>query len=325
MRPDPHSSNDKSAFVQGFSDPASCRLCPRRCGADRRGLPPGAGVCGMGADAYVSRAALHMWEEPCLSGCRGSGAVFFAGCNLGCVFCQNRLISHPAPGSLPPGRPVSPEHLAEIFLRLQERQKAHNINLVPPSHFVPAIAEALKLARRQGLRLPVIYNSGGYDLPQALRLLDGLVDIYLPDFKYWSSELAALYSKAPDYPEVARAALGEMFAQAASPRFDREGMMVSGVMVRLLLLPGCLKDAEAVLDYLFAQYGNRIFYSIMNQYTPVASPALEAFPGLCRPVKDNEYEALLDYAQALGIENAFIQEGGAVSESFIPDFNDSGL
>lgn len=313
-----------SNLAKSIEDPRGCRLCPRACGADRSRPERSDGFCRAGSQIYVARAAAHFWEEPCLSGQRGSGTVFFSGCSLGCVFCQNREISRPSPGRPLPGKPVSPGRLAEIFLELQERG-VHNINLVTPSHFAPQIAAALRQARRLGLILPVVYNSGGYDRPETLALLDGQVNIYLPDFKYWSGELAGRYSKAPDYPAAARQAIAEMYRQVGPPRFDSQGMMTGGLMVRLLLLPGCLEDAKAVLSYLFSTYANGIFYSVMNQYTPPPSADLAPYPELSRPVASWEYEALLDYAEELGIENAFIQEGGAVSESFIPAFDGSGL
>ena len=313
-----------SKKTAAFSPPAHCRLCPRSCGADRRRAAVSSGFCRMGADLYIARAALHFWEEPCISGKNGSGTVFFTGCNLGCVYCQNQGISHFSPPLSPPGKAVSIQRLTEIFLELQE-QGAHNINLVTPSHYIPWIACSLSLAKDRGLHLPVVYNSSGYDSPEALAALEGLIQIYLPDFKYWSGQLAARYSGAPDYPAAARAAISEMVRQAGPPSFDSQGIMKRGVMVRLLLLPGCLEDAKTVLSYLYTAYGNRIYYSIMNQYTPPSSSALKAFPELCRPVPPAEYEALLDYAEALGIENAFIQEGGTVSESFIPAFDGSGV
>lgn len=293
----------------------NCRLCPRNCGVNR--LEGQRGFCGADAKIRAARAALHMWEEPCISGREGSGALFFSGCSLGCVFCQNRSISRGERG-----KEVSPERLAEIMLNLQE-QKANNINLVTAGHYVPQVGAALALAREQGLCLPVVYNSSGYEKPETLHLLEGLVDIYLPDFKYMSPELAASCSRAPDYPEIAKAALEEMVRQAGSPRFDERGMMTGGVIVRHLLLPGHVADSKKVVEYLYGTYGNRIYISLMNQYTPM--PAVAGDPLLSRKVTKREYSRLVDYALSLGLEQGFIQEGETAKESFIPEFDGEGV
>ncbi len=294
----------------------SCRLCPRECGADR--LSGQAGACGaVGDQIRVARAALHFWEEPCLSGSDGSGAVFFSFCPLKCVYCQNRAISR---GDA--GKNISIERLAEIFLELQA-QKAHNINLVTPTHYVPQIVLALQEAKRQGLAIPVVCNCGGYEKPETLRLLDGLVDIYLPDFKYLSSETAGRYSGAPDYPERAKEALAEMVRQTGEPVFDIHGIMQKGVIVRHLLLPGKLQEAKDVVRYLYQTYGDRIYLSLMSQFTPLENVA--GWPELNRTVTEEEYNDLVDYALNLGVENGFIQEGGAADESFIPQFDCEGV
>ena len=292
-----------------------CRLCPRNCGADR--LSGKKGYCGAGAEILVARAALHMWEEPCISGSEGSGAVFFSGCSLGCVFCQNRSISRGERGEK-----ISAERLAQIMLELQD-QKANNINLVTAGHFVPQIAAALALAKEQGLRIPVVYNSSGYEKAETLGMLSGLVDVYLPDFKYMDPELAAAYSRAPDYVETAKAALREMVSQAGLPAFDERGMVTRGVIVRHLLLPGHVADSRRVVEYLFKTYGNRIYISLMNQYTPI--PAVAADPLLSRKVTKREYDRLVDYALSLGVEQGFIQEGETAKESFIPEFDGEGV
>lgn len=288
-----------------------CNLCPRKCNADRaRGQ---IGYCGAGGMVTAARVSLHMWEEPCISGKGGSGTVFFSGCNLRCVFCQNREI---ATGEK--GIEISTQRLAEIFLEQQSRG-AENINLVTPGHFADKIKEALALAKEQGLALPVVYNTSSYELPETLRQMEGLVDIYLADFKYMSSERSARYSHAPDYAEYAKEALAEMVRQTGAPEFhDGTGMMQKGVIVRHLLMPGGLKDAKAVLRYLYRTYGNRIYFSIMNQYTPVNIP--EEYREINRRVSDREYNDLIRYAISLGIENGYIQEDGAAEESFIPDF-----
>ena len=306
-------------------NPSACTLCPRECGADR--LHGVHGRCGCDSDIYVARAALHMWEEPCISGERGSGTVFFSGCPLGCVFCQNSNIANAKVG-----KRISVERLSEIFLEQQERG-ANNINLVTPTHYIPQIAEALDLSRQQGMKLPVVYNSGGYEKVEALKLLDGLVDVYLPDMKYMSSELAKKYSKAADYPEIAKGALAEMFRQVGKPVFEPEIsatdddslIMKRGMIVRHLVLPGCTEDSKAVVKYLYDTYGDDIYLSIMSQYTPMPEllpgGRLNApYPELGRCVTKREYDAVVDYAIDLGVENAFIQEGDVAKDSFIPDF-----
>lgn len=292
-----------------------CRLCPRRCGVNRR--EGQRGRCGMTDRIQAARAALHMWEEPCISGEEGSGTVFFSGCALGCVYCQNHEI---AVGDA--GKEISLDRLTEIFLELQEKH-ANNINLVTAGHFVPQVIYSLERARQQGLTIPVVYNTGGYETVETLRMLDGLVDIYLPDLKYMSPELAKRYSGAPDYFEVASAALAEMVRQAGEPVFDEEGRMKKGVIVRHLLLPGCLEDSKKVIRYLYDTYGDTVFISMMNQYTPL--PHVAAWPELNRRVTAKEYDRLVDYAIELGVENGFIQEGETASESFIPAFELEGI
>ena len=293
----------------------NCTLCPRKCGANRNSGK--AGACHVDAQMRVARAALHFWEEPCIAGEEGSGAVFFAGCTLGCVFCQNTEISRGQAGES-----VSVEQLAEIFLKLQE-QGANNINLVTAGHYVPAVTESLRRAKDMGLMVPVVYNSSGYELPETLRLLEGLVDIYLPDLKYMDGQLAGKYSRAQDYPDVAKAALAEMVRQCPVCEFDERGMMKKGVIVRHLLLPGHVRDSKAVLKYLHETYQEQIYISIMSQYTPM--PQMAKYPELNRRVTKREYSRLLDYAIELGIENGFFQEGDPVGESFIPAFNGEGV
>lgn len=288
-----------------------CRLCPRNCGADRW---KGKGYCGAGAEMKIARAALHMWEEPCISGKEGSGAIFFTGCSLGCDYCQNRSISRGERG-----KAVTVEELAEIMIRLQE-QNANNINLVTAGHYAPQTAEALSLAKEKGLQIPVVYNSSGYEKPETLRLLSGLVDVYLPDFKYLSPELSRKYSRAEDYGKRVKEALKEMLRQTGSPRFDERGMIERGVIVRHLLLPGHVEESKRVVEYLYKTYGNQIYISIMNQYTPM--PAMSGDPLLSRRVTKREYERLVDYAVSLGVEQGFIQEGDTAKESFIPEFYD---
>ncbi len=292
-----------------------CTLCPRVCGVDR--FAGQKGYCRADSRLMVARAALHMWEEPCISGEEGSGAVFFSGCSMGCIFCQNQNI---AAGEV--GKQITIERLAEIFLELQG-QGVNNINLVTAGHYVPQAAEALREAKKLGLKLPIVYNSSGYEKPQALKMLEGLVDIYLPDFKYMDTEIAKAYSHAPDYPQAAKRALAEMVRQAGEAEFDERGMMRRGVIVRHLLLPGHLADSKKVVRYLYETYGDRIYISMMNQYTPMPQVAQDRLLG--RRVKKREYEALLDYAIALGVENGFFQEGATAKESFIPEFDCEGV
>ena len=292
-----------------------CRLCPRNCGVDRLGGQRG--YCRVGAQLLVARAALHMWEEPCISGEEGSGTVFFSGCSLGCKFCQNREISGGKRG-----KEISVERLADIFLRLQG-QGANNINLVTAGHYLPQTAAALRIAKTKGLAIPVVYNSSGYEKRESLKWLEGLVDIYLPDFKYMDGELAKKYSNAQDYPEAAKTALQEMVRQTVSAQFDERGRIRRGVIVRHLLLPGHVSDSKKVVEYLYNTYGNQIYISLMNQYTPM--PAMEQDPLLSRKVTAREYGRLVDYALSLGLENGFLQEGETAKESFIPAFNGEGV
>ncbi len=299
-----------------------CLRCPRLCRADRKNGR--AGFCGVaGEGILVARAALHMWEEPCISGKSGSGAVFFMGCNLRCVYCQNYSIANlkeRAQENM--ARSISCGRLSEIFLELQG-QEAENINLVTPTHYTPEIATAIRQAREHGLHIPIVYNCGGYENVETLRMLDGIVDIYLTDFKYMEPETAARYSRAPDYPEVAKAALAEMVRQTGNVCFDDRGMMKKGVIVRHLLLPGHVKNAKEVVKYIYETYGSRVYLSLMNQYTPL--PQVADYPEINRKVTRREYERLISYAVSLGVENGFIQEGGTVGESFIPAFDGRGV
>ena len=292
-----------------------CTLCPRMCRVDRTAGQKG--YCRSGSKLTAARAALHFWEEPCISGERGSGAIFFSGCNLGCVFCQNRTISRGEAGE-----EIGVERLSEIFFELREKG-AQNINLVTPTHFTPLIREALVLAKTRGFNLPVVYNCGGYERVETLRTLEGLVDIYLPDFKYLSCLTAQNYSFAPDYPEAAKRAIAEMFRQTGLPVFEESGRMKKGLIVRHLTLPGQLEDSKKILKELYQTYGNQIYYSIMNQFTPLAG--LEHYPELNRTISSEEYEELIDFAVELGIENGFVQEGGTAEESFIPAFDGEGI
>lgn len=253
-----------------------------------------------------------MWEEPPISGTNGSGTVFFTGCPLHCVFCQNHNIADGTNGVA-----ITVDELSAIFLKLQEIG-AHNINLVTATHFVPDVVSAINKAKENGLVIPIVYNTSGYETVETLGMLDGIVDVYLPDFKYVSAKLSSKYSNAKDYFDVASKALSEMFRQVGTPQFDGD-LIKKGVVVRHLILPGCTDDSKAVLDYLYRTYGDDIFISIMNQYTPL-SAQLARYPELDRTLTDAEYDEVVDFAVELGITNAFVQEGAAAQESFIPDF-----
>lgn len=292
-----------------------CTLCPRECHVDRTNGK--IGYCRETDVLVVARAALHMWEEPCISGEEGSGTVFFSGCAMGCVYCQNHNI---AAGKA--GKRITIERLSDIFLELQAKG-ANNINLVTPSHYVPQIIEAIDLARERELKLPIVYNCSGYEKVETLRLLEGYVDIYLPDFKYMDPEPALKYSNCRDYFEIACEAIREMVKQAGQPEFDHRGIMKKGVIVRHLTLPGYLEDSKKIIKYLYEAYGDTIYISIMNQYTPLA--AVERYPEINRRISEEEYEELVEYAIDLGVENGFIQEGQTATESFIPEFNEEGV
>lgn len=308
----------------------ACELCPRHCNVERNYGQQG--YCGMGSEVTVARVAPHFWEEPCISGENGSGTVFFSGCNLRCVYCQNHKI---AAGRT--GQRMSSEELSAAFLSLQE-QGCHNINLVTPSHFVPQIRQALQQTK---LRIPVVYNTSSYECAQTLRQMEGLVDIYLADLKYLDQGLSGKYSHAEDYPETAKAAIAEMVRQTGGITYVRAlqgteqtsgqketipnateypdgALMVRGVIVRHLLLPGQVEEAKRVLRYLYETYGDMIAVSILNQYTPL--PHVAAYPELNRKVTDEEYEEVVEFALELGIGHGFLQEGQAASESFIPEF-----
>lgn len=294
----------------------NCILCPRNCNANRKAGKTGA--CMVSGKLKVARAALHFWEEPCISGESGSGAVFFSGCALHCVFCQNDKISRGKAG-----KEIEKERLVQIFLELQEKG-ANNINLVTPGQYVPHIIWAVEQARNEGLKLPIVYNTSSYEKVDTIKMLEGIVDIYLPDFKYMDSVLAQKYSHAMDYPEIAKAAIAEMVRQQPEPVFDDETeLMEKGVIVRQLLLPGLLEDAKAIVRYLYETYGDSIYLSLMSQFTPL--PNVEGFPELNRKVTEKEYDEYVDYAIDLGVDKGFIQEGDVAEESFIPDFDCEGV
>ena len=292
-----------------------CLLCPRKCGINRSNGQTG--VCGVSAEIKAARAALHYWEEPCISGKKGSGAVFFSGCSLHCVFCQNREISDGKEGKV-----ISKERLSDIFIELVDKG-ANNINLVTPGQYIPDIVWAVNDAKSRGMKLPIIYNTSGYENVTELKLLEGIVDVYLPDFKYMDSTLSAMYSRAKDYPSVAKQALSEMVRQQPDVVIDdATGLIQKGVIVRQLLLPGHVNDAKAVLKYLYDTYHDHVYISMMSQFTPIA---LKDYPEINRTVTRREYERLVDYALEIGITNAFIQEGDVAKDSFIPAFDCEGV
>lgn len=290
-----------------------CTLCPRACGADRTKTR---GLCGADSRVEAARASLHRWEEPPISGENGSGTVFFSHCPLGCVFCQNRQISS-RDGY---GKVLSPADLSQTFLSLQA-QGAHNINLVTGAHYVPQIIEALTLAKRDGLAIPIVYNSSGYESVSTLRLLDGYIDIYLPDYKYYSSYYAARYSHAADYRETAVDAITEMVRQTGVPQFDADGLLTRGTVIRHLMLPGLAGDTAQVLRDIAARFGGRVLVSLMRQYTPFG---MQDWPELDRTISEEEYADACALFEELGL-GGFFQQGESVSESFIPAFDGTGL
>lgn len=289
-----------------------CELCPRKCGVNRSSGE--VGFCGADDKIKIARAALHFWEEPCISGEKGSGTVFFSCCNMKCVFCQNYGIS-----TENKGKNITIDELAAAFLALQKKG-ANNINLVTPTHYVPQIINALDIAKKDGLELPVVYNSGGYESAETINLLSGYVDVYMPDMKYFTDKFAIKYSKAPGYFETAKSAISEMYKQVGKPVFDDDGMMKRGVIVRHMMMPGFLSETKKILDYLHDEYGEDIYISLMSQYTPM--PNVKDIPKLNRRIDMKQYETMVDYCVKIGIKNAFIQEGSSAAESFIPEFSE---
>ena len=292
----------------------SCHLCPRKCAAQRTNSS--SGFCHENAHMRVALADLHHWEEPPISGTHGSGAVFFSGCNLRCVFCQNWQISQDGLGNS-----VSVENLAAIFISLQNKG-AHNINLVSGSHFTPSLAEAISLARRNGLVVPVIWNSNGYESVSSLQMLEGLVDVYLPDLKYYDDELAVRYSGAPSYFTTASTAITEMFRQVGAPAIDG-GLIQKGLIIRHLMLPGYLSDTKKVLDWIATHLPKTVYVSLMAQYIPMHQAA--HYPEINRRLSQRQYDKALAYLLDLGLENGYIQELSAADQGYIPDFNLSGI
>lgn len=291
-----------------------CNLCPRNCLIDRTKT---LGYCKATDKVKVARSALHYFEEPSISGTNGSGTIFFSNCNLKCCYCQNKEISTDGFG-----KEVSIERLSEMMLELEEKH-ANNINLVTPTHYVPSIIEAIKIARSKGLSIPIVYNTSGYESVETLKLLDGYIDIYLTDFKYFNDKLGKDLSKCSNYFEVASKALEEMYRQTGKNKFNDNGLMTKGIIVRCLVLPTKSDDTKKIINYLYKKYQDNIYLSIMNQYTPVNN--IKEYPFLNKTVSEDEYNDIIDYAIDLGIKNAYMQEGGTCSESFIPSFDLEGV
>ncbi len=290
-----------------------CMLCPKKCSVNRNCGE--VGFCKSGNKIKIAKAYLHMWEEPCISGNNGSGTIFFSNCNLKCVFCQNYYISREDNGV-----EISIDRFSEICLDLQE-QGALNINLVTPTHYVPLIIEGIKLAKSRGLVIPIVYNSSGYESVETIKMLEGIVDVYLPDFKYYSDKYAIKYSCCNDYFKYASDALAEMVKQQPKCIFDNDGNITSGVIVRHLLLPNMEEDSKKIIKYLYDKYKDNIFISIMNQYTPIRECK---YSELNKKVDNDVYNSVIDYAWNIGVRNAFVQDGDSQSESFIPKWDFKG-
>lgn len=297
-----------------ITDMSHCLLCPRNCGADRR---KSIGYCNSSDKIKAALASIHMWEEPPISGTRGSGTVFFTGCSLRCVFCQNYDISQEDNGI-----EITTERLSDIFIE-QQMRNVHNINLVSAGHFIPQVVEALNIAKKKGLKIPVVYNSGGYEKVEALKLLEGLVDIYLPDIKFFSPEISKKYASCENYFEYASKAVKEMFRQTGGLQLDDSGIMKKGMIIRLLILPGCRKDSEKILDFIKESFGNDVYVSLLNQYTPMYK-ALK-FKELNRRLTSFEYQKVTDYFLDIGLENGFVQEKSSAQKAYTPIFDHSGL
>ena len=289
--------------------PSGCMQCPRQCGCNREET---IGFCTQSNTFRIARAAPHFWEEPAISGRSGSGTIFFCGCNLRCCYCQNSALLDAKAGIA-----VTPMQLMALMLSLQDAG-VHNINLVTASHYTEQLIPLLQAVRSHGLEIPVVWNSSAYESVESLRLLDGLVNIYLPDFKYSSKTTAADYSHAPDYPDAALHAIEEMLRQVGPPQYDENGLMIKGVQIRHLVLPGHAMESRRALWMLQNRFGNTFGISIMNQYTPM--PQTAGHPKLSRTVSEKEYDSVIRYALQIGLDRALIQEQSAASQSFIPDF-----
>lgn len=291
-----------------------CNKCPRQCGVNREN---NLGFCGVLQQPKVAKAFLHMWEEPCISGTMGSGTVFFSGCNLKCIYCQNYEISQNNYGKI-----ISIERLQEIFIELINKG-AHNINLVNPSHYTDAISQALRSLKKQGkLNVPVVYNTNGYDLVDTLKEMEGLVDVYLPDIKYFNDETALNYSRASNYPEVSKKAILEMFRQVGSPILDG-GLIKRGLIIRHLILPGHTAESIKILDWISENLPKSVYVSLMSQYTPYYKA--DKHPEINRPITRHEYEKVVNHLYKLGLEEGYVQERQSADTQYIPNFNLEGV
>lgn len=290
---------------------SNCNLCPRKCGVNR--LKGQLGFCKASKEIKIAKVSLHLWEEPCISGSKGSGTIFFSNCNLSCVFCQNHEIS-----SSGAGVEISILRLSEIFLEQQEKG-AHNINLVTPTHYVPQIIEALRLSKAKGLTIPILYNSNGYDSIDTIKSLKNYVDVYLPDLKYFDNKYSEKYSSAPNYFSFAKAAISEMVDQVGEAKFNQDGIIEKGVIIRHLMLPGLLFDSKKIIDFIYTKFGDLIYFSLMNQYTPMHKA--KEYKELNKVLNSEHYDSLIDYCLKLGLTNGFIQDSGTSSEVYVPDFN----
>lgn len=303
-----------------------CKLCIRNCKVNRHDNK--IGFCKASNKVMIAKASLHLWEEPPISIGKGSGAVFFSHCNFKCVFCQNYNISQDNKmhkndcSSSVTGKEVSIERLSEIFLELQKKG-ANNINLVTPTHYVPQIIRAIDIAKSNGLNLPILYNTNSYDSIETIKALDGYIDVYLPDFKYFDDKYALKYSSATNYSKNAIKVIDEMIRQTGSPKFDSMGRIIKGVIVRHLMLPGLLFDSKKVIDLLYNRYGDNIYISIMNQYVPMFNAY--KYPEINKPLNPKHYDSLVNYAAELGVKNGFIQEEGSNTDKYTPDFNLEGV
>lgn len=287
-----------------------CNICPLKCGVNRNKY---SGRCGASKDVEIALASLHYFEEPCISGKNGSGTVFFSNCNLKCVYCQNYKISH-----LGFGKKISVSHLADIFLS-QQKKGANNINLVTPTMYVPHIISAIKIAKQKGLNIPIIYNSSGYESIDTIKSLNGYIDVYLPDFKYYFSDIAKKYSNVENYFEIASSAILEMYNQVGDPVFDEKGLIKRGMIIRHMILPNNVENSKMVLKWIKENLSNKVYISVMAQYFPTYK-AYE-YPEINRKITEEELDLVWDYASSLGFENGFIQELGEHEEEYVPDFD----
>lgn len=305
----------KGMVIYMFEMLSNCKLCPRNCGINR--LEGEIGYCKGTLMPSIARVSLHRWEEPCISGKNGSGTIFFSKCNLNCVFCQNHEISQESIGA-----EITIQRLSEIFIEVQA-MGAHNVNLVTPVHYIPQIIQALILAKKNGLTIPILFNTNGYENVAAIKSLNGFVNVYLPDMKYFSDKYSKLYSNAPEYFKFAASSINEMVSQVGPVKFNKDGLIVSGVIIRHLMLPGLLFDSKKIIDYIYNTFGDSVYISIMNQYTPLFNA--NKYPRLSKPLNPKVYDSLVEYCLSLGIKNAFIQDNGACSEKFVPKFDLRGV